>query len=166
MSPEQAARILAVEVGASREAIGRARKRMALAVHPDVGGTDHHMAQVNEAYRVLTARLESAVEEVPHEEFRIRDVDRPSFVIDRLPVEAFEFLLLAARVLGDIADEEPPYLLDVLFEDPPMAWCRLEIVPDAGGSTVSIMSDGLIPASELCEIWVRTINEIALRDAY
>jgi hypothetical protein len=166
MTPEHAARILAVDIGASKDEIGRARRRMALTSHPDVGGSDHDMAQLNEAYRVLVGHADDDSAEVTPNDFRVRDVDRPSFVIDRLPVEAFEFLLLAARVLGDVADEEPPYLLDVLLEDPPMTWCRLEIVPDAGGSTVSILSDGQLTAGEMCELWVRTINEISLRGAF
>ena len=164
MSPEQAARILAVELGASKEEIGRARRQMALTAHPDVGGSVDDMAQVNEAYRVLLTALGTESAGVQNEALRVHDIDRPSFVIDRLPAEAFEFLLLAARILGDVADEEPPYLLEVMLEDPPLTWCRLEIVPDAGGSTVSIESEGRVSASELCDTWVRTINEISRRD--
>lgn len=166
MTPEEAARILAVEVGASQDDIALARRRMALTSHPDVGGSAHDMVQVNEAYRVLVGADEHESAAVAPQDFRVRDIDRPSFVIDRLPVEAFEFLLLAARVLGDVADEDPPYLLDVLLEDPPMTWCRLEIVPDAGGSTVSILSEGQLSAAEMCELWVRTINEISIREAF
>ncbi len=173
MTPERAARILELELGASKDDIRRARRRLARAAHPDVGGTDQDMALINEAYLVLVSEAVDAEDRLGdhvgdrhgerdvREDFLARDVDRPSFVIDCLPVEAFDFLIMAARVLGDVADEDPPYLLDVLLEDPPMTWCRLEIVPDAGGSTVSILSDGRLTAGELCELWVRTINEIS-----
>ena len=170
MSPEQAARILAVEIGASKDEIRLARRRLARATHPDVGGTDHDMALVNEAYRVLLSARGSESIGIQHDAgpqhdaLRVHDIDRPSFVIDRLPAEAFEYLVLAARVLGDVADEDPPYLLEVMLEDPPLTWCRLEIVPDAGGSTVSIESEGRISASQLCDKWVRTINEISRHD--
>ena len=87
-------------------------------------------------------------------------VDRPSFTINALPVVSYEVLLLAARVLGDISSDEPPYLLEVQLEDPPMTWCRLEIVPDAGSSTISFVIDTEIDAQLIRDLWVTTINEI------
>jgi hypothetical protein len=87
-------------------------------------------------------------------------VDHPSFTINALPAVAYEVLLLAARVLGDISSDEPPYLLEVQLEDPPMTWCRLEIVPDAGSSTVSFVVDKKIDAQQIRDLWITTINEI------
>ena len=87
-------------------------------------------------------------------------IDHPSFTINALPVVAYEVLLLAARVLGDISSDEPPYLLEVQLEDPPMTWCRLEIVPDAGSSTISFVIDKEIDSQLIRDLWVTTINEI------
>jgi hypothetical protein len=87
-------------------------------------------------------------------------VDHPSFTINALPAVAYEVLILAARVLGDISSDEPPYLLEVQLEDPPMTWCRLEIVPDAGSSTVSFVVDKKIDAQQIRDLWITTINEI------
>ena len=77
-----------------------------------------------------------------------------------MPAVAYEVLLLAAKVLGDISSDEPPYLLEVQLEDPPMTWCRLEIVPDAGSSTISFILDKDTDAQEIRDLWVATINEI------
>jgi hypothetical protein len=73
---------------------------------------------------------------------------------------AYEIVLLAARVLGDVSSDEPPYLLEVQLEDPPLTWCQLEIVPDAGSSTVSFIVDREVNTVEIRDLWVRTINEI------
>ena len=62
--------------------------------------------------------------------------------VSLLPVEAFEGLLVVASWLGDLVDDEPPYLLEVALSEPVGAWCRLDIVPDAGASTVSIAVGG------------------------
>lgn len=89
--------------------------------------------------------------------------DCPSFTIDVLPVEAFETLLLAAGALdADIADEEPPYLLEVLLRSPMQAWCRCEVVPEAGGSIVTLMSDVGDPEAleRIRDLWIDAINEL------
>jgi hypothetical protein len=77
---------------------------------------------------------------------------------------AYEVLLLAARVLGDVSSDEPPYLLEVQLEDPPMTWCQLEIVPDAGSSSVSFVLDKETDTQEIRDLWVKTINEIGFSD--
>lgn len=88
---------------ASISEIIQARRFLALEFHPDRGGSDEHMALVNLAFdeimnwhrqqqpqpvQVLIPKVPSAIE-----------VDRPSFVINALPVVAFELLLLAGRVV-------------------------------------------------------------------
>lgn len=64
--------------------------------------------------------------------------DIASFTVDALPVVAFEGLALVAAALGDVADEDPPYSIDFLVREEGGVWCRCDIVPDAGGSTVSV----------------------------
>ena len=66
----------------------------------------------------------------------------PSFVIDALPAEAFEALLVVTSWIGEVLVDEPPYLLEVHLHDPAPCWCRLELVPDAGSSTVSLTVAG------------------------
>lgn len=68
--------------------------------------------------------------------------DHPSFTIEALPVEAFEGLLIVAGWLGDLIDDDPPYALEVAMTQPYQGWCRLDLVPDAGASTVSLVVAG------------------------
>jgi hypothetical protein len=90
--------------------------------------------------------------------------DTPSFTIDVLPVQAFEALLVVASWIGEVLVDEPPYLLDVhVFE--PACWCRLELVPDAGATTVSLVvaspDDGEVPAVEVVrDLWVDQLNRL------
>ena len=147
-------------------------RRAAREHHPDRGGSNDLMARINDAYLVLTTIDEPVPTRVPTEPIRrsspkddvvIRSVDRPAFVIDALPVVAFETLLLAARVLGDVIDDDPPYVLETLIEPSgTTTWCRLELVPDAGSSTVSITTDGRVSADQLCQLWVTTVNELGV----
>ncbi len=83
---------------------------------------------------------------------------------EALPVEAFEGLVLAAAELGELADDDPPYLLEVLMAAPP-AWCRLELVPDAGSSTVSITTARLPghptpDVYDVRDVWIGALNRL------
>ena len=95
--------------------------------------------------------------------------DAPSFVIEALPAEAFEALLVVASWIGEVLVDEPPYLLDVHMAPPYDCWCRLELVPDAGSSTVSLTVAGVDTADlappppdvELIrDVWVRELNRL------
>lgn len=157
-----------VDVGSvSVESVRAARRRVALRRHPDVGGRHDEMTRINVAFDTVIAHVtaRSSSETVvagsrPTVDVERWFVDRPSFVMDVLPVEAFEWLLLAARVLGEVVDDDPPYVIEVLLESRPDHWCRLEIVPDAGSSTVSIVAENDDP-TRLVALWVDTINELA-----
>jgi hypothetical protein len=98
---------------------------------------------------------------------RTRDV--ASFVVEALPVEAFEGLLIATAWMGDLIDDDPPYRLEATLHDPIRCWCRLEVVPDAGSSTVSLTvgpvdSQGGIASTpnveDVRDVWVDTLNQI------
>ena len=149
---------------ASIDEIIQARRFLALEFHPDRGGSDEHMALVNLAFDEIMnwqrqqqpEPLHISIPKVPS----AFDVDRPSFVINALPVVAFELLLLAGRIIGDVALDDPPYLLEVQIEDPVLTWCRLEVLPEAGSSSVSLMVDGQTNALSVRDLWIRTINEI------
>ena len=91
--------------------------------------------------------------------------DAPSFTIDALPAEAFEALLVVAATLGDVIDDDPPYVLECLLGDPVACWCRLELVPDAGSSTVSLAVGGVDhaahpPAEDVRDVWVAELNRL------
>lgn len=145
---------------ASADDVRRARNLLAKQYHPDVGGSADRMQRVNEAAAAALARIgepvpptsaPSASAPAGREPRRARSQpprqpptrhrvgrDHPSFTIEALPVDAFEALVIVAGVLGDIADDEPPYRLDMVFAEQPPVWCRIELVPDGGGSTASL----------------------------
>jgi hypothetical protein len=102
----------------------------------------------------------------PPRRFHRVEHDTPSFTIDALPAEAFEALLVVCSWIGEVVDDDPPYVLDCLLSDPSPCWCRLELVPDAGGSTVSL---SVAPAADLDErptaeqvrdVWVAQLNRL------
>jgi hypothetical protein len=89
----------------------------------------------------------------------------PSFTIDVLPVEAFEALLVVTSWMGDVLVDEPPYLLETLLHDPALCWCRLDLVPDAGATTVSLTVAGVdgepTPDPEAVrDEWVANLNRL------
>ncbi len=170
--------LLGVTRSSTVSEIVAARRVLAREFHPDRGGDPQHMALINLACdAIIASRGEQSSEplstnksqtSVPGPPARVVvtkfSVDRPSFTINALPVVAYEVLLLAARVLGDVSSDEPPYLLEVQLEDPPLTWCQLEIVPDAGSSSVSFVLDKETDTQEIRDLWVRTINEIGFSD--
>lgn len=190
MSLEESSSILGVSLTASREEIVAARRRLARRVHPDTGGNHTEMALINEAFRVLISLQSSGTRTAPgssgvrrgdgtetHRSARNIDTDRrtsrtqrrrsfrdaPSFVVNALPVDAFEILVVAASVLGEVVDEDPPYFLEVLVREPGPVWCRFELLPDAGSTTVCLSCDvesgyRVYSPEEIRDLWIATIN--------
>ena len=171
--------VLGVDRAASADELAAARRRKAFEVHPDVGGTDEAMRELNAAFELAMAALsaelpphtEVAPEEPPrprHEAartFRAPRSDTPSFTIDVLPAEAHEALLVVTSWMGEVLIDDPPYLLDVFLRDPAPCWCRLELVPDAGATTVSIVVAGVdgdpTPDPEdVRDVWVANLNRL------
>lgn len=137
---------------ATADEIRLARNQLAKQQHPDLGGSHDAMQAINAAAAAALAHVEEVTElptspaadrpDAPltaeRPPYRRVRRDHPSFTIEALPAEAFEALLIAGSVLGQVGDDDPPYRLDVLLDEPPESWCRLELVPDGGGSTVSL----------------------------
>ena len=174
MVDESFYQLLGVTRSSTVSEIVAARRVLAREFHPDRGGDPQHMALINLAFDAIiashgkeasqqitvTSANVSPADALAPETTSGFSVDHPSFTINALPAVAYEVLILAARVLGDVSSDEPPYLLEVQLEDPPMTWCRLEIVPDAGSSTISFVVDKEIDAQQIRDLWITTINEI------
>lgn len=141
--------VLGIPPGSDEAAVRSAFRERARRLHPDVGGDDRSMAELVEAYRAAVAEVRrprpdaQAGQAAPVGRRRGRDRRRfehdvASFTVDALPVVAFEALHIVAASLGDISDEEPPYMVEFLMRDADSLWCRCDLVPDAGSTTVAV----------------------------
>ena len=152
--------LLGIEPDVGDEEVSAARRRAAWTVHPDRGGSTEAMTAVNNAFvAIMQARRAT----VPPPSRAVVAHDVPSFTIDVLPVDAFEYLVLAAQSLGEVVDSDPPYLLEVILRPSDGdVWCRLEVVPDAGSSTVSLWCDttASFDAESCRDLWVLAINDL------
>ena len=170
--------VLGVDAETDLEGLRAARNRLAKQLHPDrQGGDTEAMRRVNEAFVAAAARLAArgalGLDEPPPQPPQ-PPVPRPggrvahdvaSFTIEALPAEAFEALLIVATWLGEVVVDEPPYQLDVVLGDPFECWCRLDLVPDAGASTVAVTLASLDgrPVPDLDAVrdaWVASLNAL------
>lgn len=165
--------VLGIAPGSSSEEIRSRFRELAMLHHPDRGGDATRMATLVAAYRSALAvagtaeplrggvsrRRRSAGTRLRRE----RDV--ASFTIDTLPVEAFEGLRLAVVSLGDIADEEPPYAIEFLLRGGDVLWCRCDLFPDAGSTTVAVTvapagDEPLVRVDGMRDLLVAEINSL------
>ena len=180
-------RVLGVAASATLAELAAARRRLAQRLHPDHGGDAAGMQELNAAYEEAARRLAepgatipasaqpspAATEASPPATSQrsgrrsVRGVqhDAPSFTIDVLPVEAYEALLVVTSWMGEVLVDDPPYLLEVFLHDPSPCWCRLDLVPDAGATTVSLMVAALEgdPAPDIDSVrdeWVANLNRL------
>ena len=176
-------RQLGLNVHASAAEVRQARRDLAKEHHPDAGGDPDLMRVINVAAGAALRILADPPEPVSAEPLMSKsdaatssaeqpdDVgmthDVPSFTVEALPVETFDALLVVTSWIGEVIDEEPPYRLDVLIHVQNgvkfPCWCRLELVPDAGASTVSIgvgsYDDQPTPSiTVLRDLWVAQLN--------
>jgi hypothetical protein len=165
---------------ATAQQIRQARNRLAKRQHPDVGGSQEAMQRINDAATAALAAVEQAATRSPaagpapgrpappprSAGGRIGR-DHPSFTIEALPVEAYEALLIVASVLGQVGDDDPPYRLEVVLEEPIGTWCRLELVPDGGGSTVSltVATPGRdVSVDDVRDLFITELNQLDWHD--
>lgn len=149
---------------ATEREIHDARRRLAKQAHPDAGGSVEQMQRVNDAAAAALrqrsptfAPHQRSTQEPAHQQSTQHQQtgqhtnrpaggavrrDHPSFTVEALPAETFEALLVVASWLGDVIDDEPPYGLELALTEPMGGWCRLDLMPDAGASTVSITVAG------------------------
>jgi hypothetical protein len=93
------------------------------------------------------------------------DHDACSFVVEAPPAVALEALLVVTSWIGEVVVDEPPDQLDTLLLDPLRCWCRLELVPDAGATTVSLtiaaLADEPLPdIDDVRDLWVASLNRL------
>lgn len=178
--------VLGVEPGASVAELRAARRRLAKALHPDHAGGD------NEAMRRLNRAFDAAMAEhaarfghevgSPPNQFGDQGGPAPprrapsrivhdvaSFTIEALPAEAFEALLVVSTWIGEVLVDDPPYQLDVVLEEPYACWCRLELLPDAGATTVSLTLAGTAVTAppdidDVRDLWVANLNQLGRPD--
>jgi hypothetical protein len=142
---------LGLDRSASAEDVLAARRRLAKELHPDLGGDAARMRDVNVAVQQALAQLGSpAPRAAPPASpaspparaatgrWRVAQ-DAPSFTVEALPAEAFEAIAVVTAWMGEALVDDPPYLLEAHLYDPFECWCRVELVPDAGASSVSLV---------------------------
>lgn len=173
---------LGLGADASADDVRDARRRLAKVHHPDQGGDPGVMRSVNYAADAALRRLAEPVKTAGSPPTGERSAgersaagrdhdptgtisDVSSFTVEALPAETFEALVIVASWLGDVLDDEPPYRLDVDLGGPIRCWCRLDLVPDAGATTVSItigaIADDPLPDIELVrDVWVDGLNRL------
>ena len=179
--------MLGLPPGSTVQDVENARRTLAKSSHPDVGGSDRQMQVINaaadEAARIAAGRAPSPAAQAappppapapsdsaspgpasPGPAFQWR-VDHPSFTVEALPAESFEALLVVAGWLGETIDDDPPYRLDVELAEPVPCWCRLELLPDAGATSVglTIGSERGVTAGDVDAVrdaWVAALNAL------
>jgi len=184
--------VLGLPPTAEADELRAARRRLALAEHPDRGGSADRMQEINvafeEAMELVAARAVAgpavapapaqagaAAPSKPPEPERRRPApspggrprverDEPSFVIEALPAEAFEALVVVASWMGEVLVDDPPYLLEAHLHDPAECWCRLELLPEAGASTVMLTVAGVEgvapPVEDVRDLWIANLNAL------
>jgi hypothetical protein len=169
---------LGVAPDADEATLRAARRRLAKRLHPDHhGGDAARMRELNAAFELALVSVQrrgdaersaTLAERPPPGPARMPGRvahDVASFTIEALPVEAFEALLIVATWLGEVLVDEPPYQLDVALGEPFECWCRLDLVPDAGATTVAVTLvaiDGvtLPDLDAVRDAWVANLNQL------
>jgi hypothetical protein len=180
--------VLGLAEGATADDVRAARRALAKDHHPDQGGDAGTMARINQAaaaaLRIIECGPSPEHPAEPRSEARPRPgtqpapapsgatgsrgrivSDMPSFTVEALPAETFEALVVVSSWLGEVLDDDPPYRLDTYLHEPFDCWCGLEVVPDAGGSTVSLAIAGLdgAPTPDVLDVrdaWIANLNAV------
>lgn len=137
---------LGIPRDSSEAVIRQAWREKIRASHPDVGGSHEESITFNNALRdaLRASRLENSPQIVSDERpLRTRKIlrDTSSFTIDVLPIECWHVLEIVANQSGSVLVDEPPYLIEFTLHDSGLdgcvdSWCRCEMVPEAGATTV------------------------------
>jgi hypothetical protein len=188
--PEDPFQVLGLDETATKDDLRQARRRLARLCHPDLGGDPESMTAINAAFDSALAIVHAAAEAPPTDRSpatrgpnttepgseraarrRVRprptrtyEHDPASFVVHCLPVDAFEALSVAVSWYGEVIDDDPPYRLVAVLGEPSPCWCRLDLVPDAGATTVDLtiaayeIGHGAPTAEEIRDLLVGAVN--------
>lgn len=177
--------VLGVSEDASPAEIAIARRRLALATHPDHGGDVGGMQALNAAYEEAIRRQRAVREHgvespspsrssepsksSPRRSAQRVQQDSPSFVVDVAPELAHEALLIVAAGIGEVVTANEPYMIECLLDEPIRCWCRLDIVAEGNSSSISVIveryDEVLAPdIDEVRDEWVRNLNELSQRE--
>lgn len=175
--------LLGIDPTSTADDVHRARRRLAKRAHPDHGGDAARMQAINAAADAALTALSTPASPVDAEAVadqtgsdktgppearpaggRRVATDSPSFTVEALPVETFEALMIVANWLGEVLVDDPPYVLESHLVEPFDCWCRLDILPDAGASTVSIaiatFADTVPDVDVVRDAWVASLNQL------
>ena len=172
--------VLGLPVTATLAEVRAARRRLAQLLHPDVGGDEGRMREVNQAFDQAVRRLlgrpdrsdppaPTAASPPPDPAPRVVrtgpwiQYDEPSFTIDVRPGDAFVALARVAVGIGEILADDPPYVLEVLLRQPSLCWCRLELLAEGSGTTVMLTVAGVQHRAppvveDVRDVWVAALN--------
>ncbi len=172
MTEADAFTVLGVARGATLDEVRAARRKLALELHPDrsAGNPDaeRRMQEVNAAFDRAVKEIRgehSAAGEPPPESPPVRQVARistdvASFVVDCMRPEAFERLFIVSHWVGEPLYADPPGLLEVHLQEPWPCFCRLEMLPEAGATMVSLTVGNIEPS------WLEAPDIDTIRDLY
>ena len=164
--------ILHIDRTDSEVVIRKAWRERARQVHPDVGGSDAAMQELNEALHSALELISCTPTPVTkvRSSWSRRERDVSSFTVDVLPAECFEALVIVAGMSGAISVEEPPYHLEFSLHDSDVqggrqGWCQCDLVPEAGATTVSLLvgtsdNEPSISVEEVRDYLVASLNSI------
>lgn len=170
--------ILGIPRDSSEAIVRQAWREKMRASHPDAGGTHEQSIIFNDALRnalvsITSERNVGVVRESNSAHGRKYIRDASSFTIDVLPVECWHVLEIVANQSGSVLADEPPYLIEFTLHDSGLddsvdAWCRCEMVPEAGATTVHITvgsSQRRVPdIDRVREYLVSSLNELEWTD--
>lgn len=131
---------LEVAETASAEEIRHAWKAKARHAHPDAGGSHEAMQLLNAALSDALSRVQTVPRKTSYTA-GTRDVS--SFTVAVLPVDCYLALEVVAAMCGPTIGDDQPYMIEFMLHDAEVAgalngWCRCDLVPEAGATTVSI----------------------------
>ncbi len=165
----EAISLLRVPTNFTETDLRRAKRALLFESHPDHVGADSTLNNISvdaviAAYELLKAALVRDVSTMSRVEPKFTR-DLPSFTVSSLPVDAYHLLFVAAHELGEVVEEDEPYFLVVRMTQPWDCWCEIDIVPDAGASTVSLLATQFGEATgapldiiSVRDLWIHTIN--------
>lgn len=168
-------RILGIPSGSDEKEIRAAWRDKLRASHPDAGGHHEEAVRINQALveALGVARAPNTREGPKKNDFSSRrrtSQDLSSFTIDVLPVECWHAIEIVAGLCGSILIDEPPYLIEFTMHDSGLdqaadLWCRCEMVPEAGATTVHITfgtntARSTLSIEEIRDFLVNSLNEL------